>query len=366
MAAPLLADPVADPGQRTSALPSRTRRRTSSLVVTPGVTAHRGASGVRPEHTLDAYRTAIRAGVDDIELDLVCTADGVLVARHENELSLTTDVATRPELAALRTRRDVDGVVHEGWFAEDLTLPEIKLLTARERFPELRPGSAAHDGREGVPTLTEVLAMVEAESVRRGRAVGVMLELKHVEHARRRGLDYESALLADLRRHDLDHPRARVTLMSFETAVLRRLATRARVQVVQLLDRLDRQPPDALVAGAATTYGDLASPAGLDHVERYADGIGVARSLVLPPGPDGELGEPTSLVREAHRRWLTVQVWTLRAENRFLPADLRSADPDPAAHGDLAAEVHAFLDAGVDGVTTDHPEVAIAAVAARG
>ncbi|MDF9717727.1 glycerophosphodiester phosphodiesterase [Nocardioides sp. ChNu-99] len=358
-----------DPGRTTptrsrAALPSPARRVVPSLVVTPNVTAHRGASGYRPEHTLDAYRTAIRAGVDDIELDLVCTADGVLVARHENELSVTTDVATRPELAHRRTRRVVDGVQRDGWFVEDLTVAEVKTLTARERFPELRTSSAAHDGREGVPTLTEVLAMVEAESVRRQRVVGVMLELKHVEHARLRGLDVEGALLADLRRHDLDHPRARVTVMSFETAVLRRLAARTKVQVVQLLDLPDRQPPDAVVHGLATTYGDLSTPEGLARVEEYADGIGVSKALVLPPADDGGLGRPTTLVRDAHRRWLTVQVWTLRAENRFLPVDLRSGD-DPAAFGDLAAEAAAFLDAGVDGLTTDHPEIALAVVAAR-
>ncbi|MFW6774208.1 glycerophosphodiester phosphodiesterase family protein [Nocardioides sp. CPCC 205120] len=358
-----------DPGRTTptrsrSALPSPARRAVPSLVVTPNVTAHRGASGYRPEHTLDAYRTAIRAGVDDIELDLVCTADGVLVARHENELSVTTDVATRPELAHRRTRRVVDGVERDGWFVEDLTVAEVKTLTARERFPDLRVSSAAHDGCEGVPTLTEVLAMVEAESVRRQRVVGVMLELKHVEHARLRGLDVEGALLADLRRHDLDHPRARVTVMSFETGVLRRLAARTKVQVVQLLDLPDRQPPDAVVHGEATTYGDLSTPEGLARVEEYADGIGVSKALVLPPGDDGSLGRPTTLVRDAHRRWLTVQVWTLRAENRFLPTDLRRGD-DPAAFGDLAAEAAAFLDAGVDGLTTDHPEIALAVVAAR-
>lgn len=356
---------VVDSGRRSpSALPTARPRATPSLVVTPGVTAHRGASGYRPEHTLDAYRTAIRAGVDDIELDLVCTQDGVLVARHENELSLTTDVGDRVEFAARRTRRVVDGASVDGWFVEDFTVAELKLLTARERFAALRPHSAAHDGREGVPTLTEVLAMVDAESVRRGRTVGVMLELKHVEHARARGLDYDGALLRALRRHDLDHPRARVTLMSFEIAVLRRLAAATKVQIVQLLDRLERQPPDAVVRGESTTYAELAAPAGLDGLEAYADGIGVAKALVLPPLLDGSLGEPTRLVRDAHRRWLTVQVWTLRAENRFLPTDLRSGE-DPAAFGDLAAEARAYLDAGVDGITTDHPEIVLDVVRAR-
>ena len=217
--------------------------RTSSLVLTPAVVAHRGASGHRPEHTLDAYRTAIRMGVDDIELDLVITRDGVLVARHESEISRTTDVADHPELAHLRTTRTIDGTELTGWFVEDLTLAQLKTLAARERMPRLRPDNTAYDGREGVPTFTEVLAMVGAESVRRGRTVGVMVELKHAAYFDAIGLPLDRPLLADLARHGLDHPWARVTLMSFETTVLRRLAGRTRLPVVQLLDVAHRRPP---------------------------------------------------------------------------------------------------------------------------
>ena len=280
--------------------------RTSSLVLTPAVVAHRGASGHRPEHTLEAYRTAIRMGVDDIELDLVSTRDGVLVARHDLELSATTDVAERRELGHLRRTLTVDGVAQRGWFVQDLTLSELKTLAARERMPGTRPGSAAYDGAEGVPTLTEVLAMVGAESARRGRPVGVMLELKHADHHDAIGLPLDVPLLRDLARHGLDHPWARVTLMSFETAVLRRLAARTRLPVVQLLD-----------AGAAP------SPEELDRIDEYADGIGPHRSLVLPRDGRGAIGAPSSLVRDAHRRGLTVHVWTVRGENRFLPTNLR-------------------------------------------
>lgn len=318
--------------------------RTSSLVLTPAVVAHRGASGHRPEHTLDAYRTAIRMGVDDIELDLVSTKDGVLVARHDLELSVTTDVAWHPQLAHLRRTVVVDGVAHDGWFAQDLTLAQLKTLASRERMPATRPASAAYDGVEGVPTLNEVLAMVGAESARRGRAVGVMLELKHAAHHDAIGLPLDVPLLRDLGRHGLDHPWARVTLMAFEAPVLRRLATRTRLPVVQLLD-----------AGEVVTADDL------DRIDEYADGIGPHRALVLPRDAAGAVGAPSTLVRDAHRRGLTVHVWTVRGENRFLPTNLRRGDT-PDGLGDMAAEVRALLAAGVDGVITDHPEAALAAV----
>ena len=321
--------------------------RTSSLVPTPAVVAHRGASGHRPEHTLDAYRTAIRMGVDDIELDLVATRDGVLVARHDLELSATTDVADRPRLAHLRRTRVVDGVEQHGWFVQDLTLPELKTLAAHERMPGTRPGNTAYDGAEGVPTLTEVLAMVGAESVRRGRPVGVALELKHAAHHDAAGLPLDVPLLRELARQGLDHPWARVALMSFEAPVLQRLAERTRLPVVQLLDR-----------------GHPVTPDELDRIDEYADGLGAHTSLVLPRDPDGAIGAPSSLVRDAHRRGLTVHAWTVRAENRFLPTNLRRGTA-PDALGDMAGEVRALLDAGVDGVITDHPEEALSVVRER-
>ena len=323
-----------------------TRPRTASLVVTPAVVAHRGASGYRPEHTLDAYRTAIRMGADAIELDLVPTADGVLLARHENELSLTTDVAEHPGLAHLRTTKVVDGETFTGWFAEDLTLAEVKTLATRERRPGLRPGNTVHDGREGVPTLTEVLAMVGAEALRRGRAVGVLIELKTPPYFDALGLSLDGPLLADLRRHGLDHARSRVTLMSFDGAILRRLAPCTKVPLVRLLD-----------------VGDAVDGAELDAIEEYADAIGVHQDLVLPRAADGSLDRPTRLVRDAHRRWLDVYVWTLRAENHYLPTDFRLGD-DPSALGDLPGLADAFLEAGVDGLITDHPDLALGAVAA--
>ena len=251
--------------------------RTSSLVLTPAVVAHRGASGHRPEHTLDAYRTAIRMGVDDIELDLVATRDGVLVARHDLELSATTDVADRPDLAHLRRTLVVDGVAQTGWFVQDLTLAELKTLATRERMPGTRPANTAYDGAEGVPSLTEVLAMVGAESLRRGRPVGLLLELKHAAHHDAIGLPLDVPLLRVLARHGLDHAWARVGLMSFEPGILRRLAGRTRLPIIQLLD-----------------LGDELTTEALDAIDEYADGIGPHASLVLPRDRTGAVGEPST------------------------------------------------------------------------
>ncbi|RYC04925.1 glycerophosphodiester phosphodiesterase [Nocardioides zhouii] len=314
------------------------------MVLTPAVVAHRGASGHRPEHTLDAYRTAIRMGVDDLELDLVATRDGVLVARHDLELSITTDIAERPDLAHLRRTLVVDGVEQYGWFVQDLTVAELETLATRERMPGTRPGNTAYDGAEGVPTLTEVLAMVGAESARRGRPVGLLLELKHATHHDAIGLPLDVPLMRELSRQGLDHPWARVVLMSFEAPILRRLAARTRLPIIQLLEIGDELGPDAL-----------------DEIDEYADGIGPHTSQVLPRDRDGAIDAPSTLVRDAHRRGLTVHVWTVRGENRFLPTNLRHGQA-PDALGDMAGLVRALLAAGVDGVITDHPEAALAAL----
>ena len=304
-------------------------------------------------------------GVDDIELDLVSTRDGVLVARHDAELSTTTDVASRAELAHLRTTHTIDGVAQSGWFAQDLTVAQLKTLAARERMPGTRPANAHYDGAEGVPTLTEVLAMVGAESARRGRTVGVMLELKHATHHDSIGLPLDEPLLRDLARHGLDHPWARVSLMAFETSILRRLAGRTRLPIIQLVDTASRHPADLVAAGDPRSYGDLVTPEGLAWVDEYADGIGPHKSMILPRDRDDAIAEPSTLVRDAHRLWLTVHAWTVRGENRFLPSNLRHGS-SPDALGDMAAEVRALLAAGVDGVITDHPETALRAACEAG
>jgi glycerophosphoryl diester phosphodiesterase len=325
----------------------------------PLVVAHRGACGYRPEHTLAAYRLAIEQGADGVEPDLVLTADRVLVARHEYELSATTDVASRPELAGRRRTRTVDGRTLTGWFTEDLTLAEIQTLRARERMPQIRRESAAHDGAHGVATFEEVLDLVTAESLRRGRRIGVNPELKHPTHFRRLGLSPEEALVAALARYGMDRPGALVHVQSFEPSCLQRLARRTALPLVQLVDAGGR-PYDEKLAGRGRTYADLLTPAGLREVSTYAAVVGVRKSLLVPRSPDGWLGRPSTLVRDAAVAGLGVHCWTFRDENAFLPTDLRNGSSS-GAHGHAMAEYAVFLALGVGAVLSDHPDTAVAA-----
>jgi len=339
----------------------------SSLPTTRGdagtraiVIAHRGASGERPEHTLEAYRLAIEQGAEFVEPDLVATRDGVLVCRHENEISGTTDVASRPEFADRRTTKSIDGVTVTGWFTEDFTLAELKTLRARERLPHLR--GTAFDGRYEVPTFDEVLDLVsthDASAGRSGRRVGVYPETKHPTYFQHLGTPLEGPLLDALRRRGLDAAGAPVFIQSFEVENLRGLAARTRVPLIQLIEAEGR-PWESTPTPSSPTYAEMTRPEGLREIATYARGIGVHKSLVIRRDDGGRSGSSTTLVRDAHTAGLVVHVWTLRAENQFLPAERRRGT-DPAAHGDLAGEVRQFLEAGVDGVFSDFPATAVGA-----
>ncbi len=302
--------------------------------IAPVVIGHRGASGHRPEHTLASYSLAIRQGADYIEPDLVSTKDGVLVARHENEISGTTDVADHPEFADRRATKVIDGREVTGWFTEDFTLEELKTLRAKERLPEVRPGNTRYDGKFAVPTLDEVLRLATTASKRTGRSIGVYPETKHPTYFDSIGLSLEEPLLRTLRRHRLDRRWSGVIIQSFETTNLRQLSRVTRVPLVQLIDAAGA-PYDFVAAGDPRTYRDLTTPSGLAEIATYADGIGTHKDLVLPRDPaTGATGEPSALVDDAHAEDLAVHVWTLRAENRFLATNARRGG-DPNAHGDL-------------------------------
>jgi glycerophosphoryl diester phosphodiesterase len=330
----------------------------------PLVIAHRGACGYRPEHTLAAYELAAHLGADYLEPDLVLTADGVLVARHEPEIGGTTDVAARPEFGRRRTTRTIDGEETTGWFADDFTLAELRSLRAVERIPELRPRNAGYDGCFPIPTFDEILDLRARLSRERGREIGVYPETKHPGYFAALGRPLEPALVAALRRAGLDRPDAPVYVQSFETANLRALRAELRVPLVQLVAAAGA-PADLVAAGDPRTYADLVTPAGLAEIASYADAIGPEKDLVIARDPTGRLGAPTSLVAAAHAAGLRVHAYTFRNENRFLPADLRAAGPDTAP-GDAVGEYVAFLAAGVDGVFSDHPDTAVRARASAG
>jgi len=330
----------------------------------PIVIGHRGASGYVPEHTLASYFLAIEQGADYIEPDLVSTQDGVLIARHENEIGGTTDVAQHPEFAARKVRKTIDGTSHEGWFTEDFTLAELKTLRARERIPELRPANRRFDGQFEVPTLAEILSLVRAVDVQRAAAararglpqppqIGVYPETKHPSYFSACGLALEAPLLTCLQEHGYAARAAPVFIQSFEVSNLRALASATELPLVQLIE-LSGAPYDLVASGDARTYRSLIAPDGLADIASYADAIGVEKLLVIPRRKDGSLARETSLVRDAHAAGLAVHAWTFRAENQFLPVPLRSGD-DPAQFGDVEAELSAYLRAGIDGFFIDQP-----------
>ncbi|MDI1462309.1 glycerophosphodiester phosphodiesterase [Catellatospora sp. KI3] len=321
----------------------------------PLVIGHRGASGYRPEHTLASYELAARTGADFIEPDLVSTADGVLVARHENEISGTTDVAAHPEFAARRTTKTIDGISVTGWFTEDFTLAELKTLRAVERLPAVRQRNTVYNGLFEVPTFEEVLELRERLSRELRREIGVYPETKHPTYFAGIGLALEGPLVAALRRHGLDRRDAPVFVQSFEAANLRRLRTELRIKA-----------PLVFLAGAGAPFGDprpyadYLSPAGLAELAGFVQGIGPEKTMVIARRADGTLGEPTPLIADAHRAGLKVHPYTFRAENQFLPADLRTGTA-PAEYGRLLDELAAYLAAGVDGYFTDNPDLGVLA-----
>ncbi|HJU74135.1 MAG TPA: glycerophosphodiester phosphodiesterase [Gemmatimonadaceae bacterium] len=297
----------------------------------PLIIAHRGASGHRPEHTLEAYSLAITMGADFIEPDLVITRDGVLVARHENEIGGTTDVADK--FPSRRTTKTIDGQSITGWFTEDFTLAELKTLRAKERLP-IR--SHAFDGQFLIPTFDEVLALADSAGRRRGRAVGIYPETKHPTYFRGIGLPLEEPLLVALRARGLDRRDAPVFIQSFEEGNLRGLRNLTRVRLIQLVSQPDRVTPNAL--------RDIAT---------YADGIGANTRLIVAAAVGAA---PTSLVRDAHAAGLLVHAWTLRPEAQFL-AERYNGDP--------LAEVRELVSLGVDGLFGDFPDQLVSALARR-
>jgi glycerophosphoryl diester phosphodiesterase len=323
----------------------------------PLVIGHRGASGYRPEHTLASYTLAARMGADYIEPDLVSTKDGVLVARHEPNITDTTNVADHPEFADRKTTKTIDGVEQTGWFTEDFTLRELKTLRAKERLPEVRPQNTRYDGRFEIPTFQEVLDLRARLSRELHRPLGVYPETKHPTYFRSIGLPIEPGLVRALNRNGLNRRGAPVFVQSFEQDNLRALRPWLKVPEVQLLDAKTLH-----VAGdpSKPTYGELATPEGLRSIAQYAQGVGPSKDYIVPRNPDGSSAAPTSFVHDAHAVGLQVHPYTFRRENQFLPLELRSS-ADPNGIGDLKAEILQFFALGVDGVFTDNADIGVAA-----
>ncbi len=350
---------------------------------TPLVIGHRGASGYRPDHTLESYKLAIDMGADFIEPDLVATKDGVLVARHEPNITGTTDVATRPEFASRKTTKNVDGVNEEGWFVSDFTLAELKTLRAVQ---PLSDRDQSFNGKFQIPTFEEVLDLAKAEGTKAGRTVGVYPETKHPTYHAKLGLPLEDRLLAVLAKYGYTTKASPVIVQSFEVSNLKYLRTKTQVRLVQLVDANDvnadgsmdltapyDKPYDFAVAGDSRTFASLLTPAGLKEIKTYADGIGPWKPYLIPSkqvdankdgkpddlNGDGKIDErdrvmmpATSVVKDAHAAGLFVHAYTFRNEAKRLASDFK---------GDPKAEYRLFYNLGVDGVFSDFADTAKAA-----
>ncbi|HEY9131401.1 MAG TPA: glycerophosphodiester phosphodiesterase [Dyella sp.] len=332
------------------------------------VIGHRGASALRPEHTLASYAKAIADGADFIEPDLVMTRDGVLVARHENEIGGTTDVSRHPEFAGRKTTKRIDGHDVTGWFTEDFSLAELKTLRARERLPQFR--DTRYDGQFQIPTFDEIIDFVAAESATYDRVIGIIPEIKHGTYFQKIGLPMEQRVLTALDSHAYTRT-APVEIQSFEIANLRYLRSRLgsnhpNIRLLQLIDEPAMQPYDVVAAGGKLTYADMLKPMGLRDIAGYADAIGPNIRQIIPLAADGRLDAPTAVVRDAHAARLEVHVYTFRPENHFQAKNFwQGADPRQFNEAGSIAEIRAYLDAGVDAFFTDDPAIGRKAVDGR-
>lgn len=324
----------------------------------PLVIGHRGACAHRPEHTLASYQRAVQDGADFIEPDLVPTRDGVLVSRHEPNIIETTDVAARPEFAARRTIKVIDGEKQDGWFVEDFTLAELKTLRAKERLGAKRPESMAFDGQFQVLTFDEIVAFAARAAATRARPLGIIPEIKHSTYFRSLGHDMEAKLIDRIRAHAWLQ-QAPVIVQSFEVANLKRLRTLIRpwrqIALMQLTEDLAKHPADVAVSGGSLTYGEMLSARGLVDVARYADWIAPWNRTLIGVGGDGALQAPQPIIADAHRAGLLVGAYTFRPEPQFLPPALRQCGAALRCESGSVAEIRAYLAAGLDGFFTDDP-----------
>lgn len=334
------------------------------------VVGHRGASALRPEHTLASYQKAIDDGADFIEPDLVSTKDGVLVTRHENEIGGTTNVSTLSQFADRKITKNIDGKDLTGWFTEDFTLSELQQIKARERIPEFRPANTAYNDLYPVPTLEQVIELAEANYKKTGKIIGLYIETKHPTYFKNHNLAMEDNLLKTLAKYKYTRDIAPVYLQSFEVSNLKYLKdqldlhkTIKHAQIIQLYDAKTSQPADFVESGETKTYADLATAQGLKDVAKYANGVGPSKGYILNFNSKGSV-QTTSFISDAHTVGLKVHPYTFRPENNFLPAPLKCSQDKPAERCPTGAlkEFEAYFKAGVDGVFTDDPALGREAV----
>ncbi|TFD59940.1 glycerophosphodiester phosphodiesterase [Cryobacterium suzukii] len=327
----------------------------------PIVIGHRGASGHRPEHTRAAFNLAFALGADAVEPDLVATRDGVLVIRHENEISGTTDVATRAEFGPRRTEKHVDGKLVTGWFTEDFTWAELSTLRTRERLPSLRQSNTTFDGQQPILRLRDLFDVVDAAAEQTDRVLGIVAEIKHGDYFAALDLPLPELFAAEVSAAGWNTDR--LTVESFEPSVLAAVqAQGVRGKRIFLLED-QGHPADQLAkyGAGALSYADHLTADGIASLaagSERIDGISVPKSLILQTDDAGEVIGASALVDDAHAAGLEIYCWTLRPENKFLAKTFRNGTRK-AHFGHWQSEFRVILDSGIDGVFADHPDLAV-------
>lgn len=325
------------------------------------IIGHRGASALRPEHTLEAYQKAIDDGADFIEPDLVSTKDGVLIARHENDISTTSNVSVLNEFAQRKTTKIIDGQSFTGWFSEDFNYNEIRQsIKARERIPEIRPANVQYNDQFDIPTLDQIIQLAEQHYLKTGKIVGLYIETKHPTYFKNAGLPMEDQLIATLEKYQYTREVAPVYLQSFEVSNLKDIKqkldqkkTLRHVKIIQLLDDPNTSPADFIEQGTKLTYLDLALPSGLKQIATYANGVGPSKSYIFN---STDASKTTTFIQDAHRLGLKVHPYTFRPENNFLVSELKcNNNLQERCESGTLTELQQFFEAGVDGVFTDDP-----------
>ncbi|WP_173923619.1 glycerophosphodiester phosphodiesterase family protein [Agromyces sp. Marseille-P2726] len=342
----------------------------------PLVIGHRGAPGYRPEHTRSAYELAFALGAEAVEPDIVATRDGVLVLRHENEISGTTDVASRPEFASRRTTRRIDGRLLTGWFTEDFTWAELSTLRARERLGALRQASMSFDGRYPILRLRDLFELIDTAADEQRRRIGMVAEFKHATHFASLGLPLDELFAAELDDAGWGRGDSRLVMEAFELDVLDRLGGRGIHGARVFLIEATGSPADLVLehGRAAPRFDEFVTEAGLLRLAGRVDGVSVDKARLLPSAEgvaSGSRGsarqqrplEGSELVDAAHSAGLRVFAWTLRPENRFLSPAFRRGTAR-AAFGDWLGEFERVISTGVDGIFVDHPDLGLEARAA--
>lgn len=327
----------------------------------PLIIGHRGASGYRPEHTRSAYELAFRLGADAVEPDIVATRDGVLVLRHENEISGTTDVASRPQFADRRTTKLIEGARLTGWFTEDFTWDELSTLRAVERLPAVRQASASFDGLEPILRLRDLLTIIDAASIDRQRIM--VAEVKHATYFESIGLPLDELFASEVSGWATDE---NLIVESFEQTVLGQVRARGVPGRVVFLAEASGSPADLVArhGSKALPYSAHLTNAGLARLATAVDGVSVDKSLILATDATGA-PTTTDLVERAHAAGLEVYTWTLRAENKFLAKAMRRGS-SARDYGDWLDEFRLILGTGLDGVFADQPDLVLEAIAGLG